>query len=162
MFPIVAPRRPVIHCHPFWQSITTERFAQLPLDRFGLLIRASLQTHDISGMVIQYCQRITPLLVIGSKPPLKIHLPELVGRFMLKAQPSLVFLRFRCIDLSVALQNPMDCTVGRNRHLFLIDQYATDFSSTPAWMLFSYLQNLDFDSGLRFPWRLVRPPRAVR
>jgi len=95
-------------------------------------------------MIIQYRQRIAPPLIQGREPSLEIHLPELIGSFMLESLPRLMLLALRRIDLSRPLQNPMDRACRRQSGFPLIPEHPTYFPRAPAWPYMSNLQDFAF------------------
>src|SRR5262249_30398560 len=161
MLQIVAPRRPIIHRHSLRNSITTECVDQLILYSRCLLVQASLQTHDVARMIIQNREGVAPPLIQGLEPTLEIHLPELIGSFMLESLPLLVSLRFHRINRSVPLQYSVNRAVGGNLQLSAIHQNATDLSCSPTWVHRPDCKNLSFHFVFRSCRRLMRSSRSI-
>jgi len=83
------PRGPVIRRYPLRQAIATEGLDQDGLNRFTLLIAASLEYERETGMVVEYGQGIATTRAC-IEVPLEVHLLEKVGGLVFKALPSLV------------------------------------------------------------------------
>ncbi len=77
------PCRPIILIHPGREPIVSEDFCQSVFNSSPALILTGLQAHREPGMIVQNSKRIAAP-VKENLVPLKVHLPQLVGRADLK------------------------------------------------------------------------------
>jgi hypothetical protein len=75
----VAPRGTFIAEDGLGQSVTLERGGYCRLHRLRALIIGGIQHQVESRMIVEYCQRMTPLAALRPKLAFVIGLPEFVG-----------------------------------------------------------------------------------
>ena len=114
------------------------------LDQFRVLTTAGSQHNRVPGAIVQHRERITAACVSGDMA-LEIHLPQLVGRFALKAlvlpwEPSSAAQAF------VPSQDLSDRRGARNVAEALVLQDTPQLASSPAGVLVTHRKNERLDS----------------
>src|SRR5271165_5255541 len=71
----VAPRRTVVHQHRKRQSVATKQRGQAAADRQVLLIVARLDAQRITGVIVEYGERMTAALR-HREMTFEVHLPQ--------------------------------------------------------------------------------------
>src|SRR5215469_8848612 len=87
---------------------------------------------------------------------LEVHLPQLVGSFMLKALPGRCGLALRCLNAAMSVQNMSDCT-GGHPHLLVSCQYMRDFASSPGRAFLAQGQHGFLQGRRASSWTVPRP-----
>ena len=87
---VAAPGGAIVHHHAFWQTEVTEDFGEPLLHRLGSFVATRFQPQRKTRVVVQHSERMAAAFP-QRKVPLKVHLPQFVGRLTLEALPGPVF-----------------------------------------------------------------------
>ena len=126
----------------------------MALDHGGALAGASLQTHEVAGVIVQHCQRMTARSVAQGEAALEVHLPKRVGGAALETLPGRGRCAGRRADLAGAGKDRPDGAARGQILVAQILQAAAQLARSPGGLRLAQSQ----DRGHR---RLRGRPRAA-
>ena len=145
----ISPGAAIVHEHALRQAVAPEDSAETLFHSLPGLIATGLKAQSKPGMVIEDCERVTAP-IRDCEMSLKVHLPQLIRRIMLKSLPGAVLSPFSRLYHASPLENGSDgagagdlmLTNGRESSFYL--------TATPGRMLGTHLKNsLLISDGVR-------------
>jgi hypothetical protein len=127
--------RSIVHDHRFGQSVSPKDRFKNRLNGASSLIPTASETHSEAGMIIEDRQRITTSSRLERKIAFEVHLPEAIGRFVLKALPGFMLRRFLGIQTTVTPQDLRDRAGSRDPRKPLAQKNPADLTPTPGRMM---------------------------
>jgi hypothetical protein len=161
MLHISSPRRAVVHDHTFRQPVTTEDLDKFFLSSSNQFVRAAFKSKSKSGMVIKHCQRVAAALYQWEMT-FKIHLLELVRRFMFEELPGPVFGGLCLVDKTMSMKNSGDGAWRRYHNTSLSQKPCPDLASAPGRVLQSEIDYPVFNICQSMSRRVVGRTRLIR
>ncbi len=160
MLGIAAPGRPVVHRHPIGQPIAPKGLGQARLHGRALLVGTGVKQDIKARMVIEHRQGMAAAF-IQSKPSFEVHLPEPIGRFVLKAPEGRVLKRLRGLNEPVAVQDGGDGAGGRYLPMAEITQPPLELPPAPGRMPLPQRHHRRFQRRVGPMGRVLRTARAI-
>src|SRR5262245_35044042 len=156
-----APRAAIVDEHGIGQPVTVECRLQMPAYRRALFVVTGSQTQRESRVIVQHRQWVTGHAVLQRTVSLEVHLPELVGRFLLEAN---VRLSRRARRLRHATVPAQDLVHRRYRRhgLPVALQAMCNLARSPGRVGIAQSHDPLLDRSCGAIRTVMRPPRLIR
>src|SRR5581483_1055146 len=156
-----APGAAIVDEHRVGQPVTAESLIEMSAHGGALLIVTSSQAQREPRVIVQHRQRVTGYAVLERTVSLEVHLPELIGSFLLEAN---VWLSGRARRLAHPIVSAQDLVHRRYRRhgLPVALQAMRELARSPGRVGIAQRHNLVFDRGCGAIRTVVRTPGPVR